>query len=81
MDGDQFKPFRIFNTWMGDPSKLLLLETVVNVMKRDNLIDLVNKSGDHLLKGLVDMQVIFKFIFTIGNNILQLVEILIIIFK
>lgn len=50
------EPFRIFNTWMGDPSKLLLLETVVNVMKRDNLIDLVKLSGEKLLKGLVSLQ-------------------------
>ena len=27
------KGFRIFNTWLGDPSKLILLEKVIEVIK------------------------------------------------
>ena len=50
------QPYRIFNTWMGDPSKLLLLETVINVIKRDNLLSLVQKSGDILLSELKKLQ-------------------------
>ncbi|KAL0272296.1 UNVERIFIED_CONTAM: hypothetical protein PYX00_005329 [Menopon gallinae] len=46
------QPYRIFNTWMGDPSKLLILEYVVDIIKRDNLLSLVQKSGDVLLNGL-----------------------------
>lgn len=53
------EPFRIFNTWMGDPSKLLLLESVVNVIKRDKLIDLVNQSGEKLLHGLIHLQNVY----------------------
>lgn len=54
-----FKPqqeYRIFNTWCGDPGKLLLLEAIVEVIKRDNLLDQVNKSGAVLKKGLFDAQ-------------------------
>jgi 4-aminobutyrate aminotransferase/(S)-3-amino-2-methylpropionate transaminase len=56
---DEFVPdiaYRVFNTWMGDPSKLLLLEKIVQVIKRDNLLSVVRESGDVLLKGLKDLQ-------------------------
>ncbi|XP_026758126.2 4-aminobutyrate aminotransferase, mitochondrial [Galleria mellonella] len=52
---NDFKPaqaYRIFNTWMGDPGKLILLERVLKVIKEDNLISLVNKSGKVLKDGL-----------------------------
>ena len=41
---------------MGDPSKLLLLQGVLNVMKRDSLLDLVQKSGEKLMNGLKEFQ-------------------------
>lgn len=50
------EPFRIFNTWVGDPSKLVLLEAVVNVIKGQNLLLNVQVTGDYLLKGLKDLQ-------------------------
>lgn len=54
-----FRPaqgYRIFNTWMGDPGKLLLLEEVINVIKRDQLLDRVNRAGARLKSGLLDAQ-------------------------
>ncbi|KAM3963432.1 4-aminobutyrate aminotransferase [Aphomia sociella] len=54
-----FKPaqsYRIFNTWMGDPGKLILLERVLKVIKQDNLISLVNKSGKVLKDGLHQLE-------------------------
>lgn len=50
------QPYRIFNTWMGDPGKLLLLQGVLSVMKRDSLLSVVQKSGEKLLNGLYDLQ-------------------------
>lgn len=44
--------FRIYNTWMGDPSKIIMLEEVIRVMNRDNLLDVVQESGDILMKGI-----------------------------
>lgn len=41
---------------MGDPGKLLLLECVINTIKKENLLDLVNKSGNVLKKGLLDLE-------------------------
>jgi len=46
------QPYRVFNTWMGDPSKLLLLQGVLEVIRRDSLLDLVQKTGEKLLTGL-----------------------------
>jgi 4-aminobutyrate aminotransferase/(S)-3-amino-2-methylpropionate transaminase len=32
-------PLRIFNTWIGEPSRLLFLETVLNVVNKENLVE------------------------------------------
>lgn len=50
------EPNRIFNTWLGDPSKLLLTGEVIKVIQRDNLLNNVKVTGDYLLAGLKDMQ-------------------------
>lgn len=50
------QPFRVFNTWMGDPGKLILLEAVINVIKRDALLDNVTKVGEKLKQGLFKAQ-------------------------
>lgn len=55
------KPYRIFNTWLGDPSKNLLLAEVIRVIKREDLINNAAHAGKALLTGLLDLQVsIFK---------------------
>jgi len=46
---------RIFNTWMGEPSKLILLEAVLDTIQRENLLSRVNRVGDALQKGLHDI--------------------------
>lgn len=54
-----FRPqqeYRIFNTWCGDPGKLVILESVLSVIKRDKLLDNVNKAGDVLKQGLLQAQ-------------------------
>lgn len=51
----EFKPqqaYRVFNTWMGDPGKILILEQILNVIKRDALLENVNKTGKCLYSGL-----------------------------
>ncbi|KAL0893878.1 hypothetical protein ABMA27_013982 [Loxostege sticticalis] len=45
-------PYRIFNTWMGDPGKLILLDRVLNVIKQEKLLSLVCESGKVLKDGL-----------------------------
>ncbi|XP_034781909.1 4-aminobutyrate aminotransferase, mitochondrial isoform X1 [Acipenser ruthenus] len=50
------EPYRIFNTWMGDPSKNLLLNEVLNVIQTENLLDEVSRAGKVLMDGLYDFQ-------------------------
>lgn len=57
------QPYRIFNTWMGDPSKNLLLAEVLNVIRRENLLEEVTRSGKALLNGLYALQVVFGIIY------------------
>ena len=54
----EFRPqqgYRIFNTWMGEPSKVLLLEKVIEVIKRDRLLENVQASGRKLMDGMKDL--------------------------
>lgn len=54
-----FRPqqeYRVFNTWCGDPGKLVMLEAILNVIKRDNLLDNVRKTGAVLKAGLLEAQ-------------------------
>lgn len=46
------QPFRITNTWLGDPMRLLLLEAALDVIKRDKLIEMNADVGKFLLDGL-----------------------------
>ncbi|XP_008553071.1 4-aminobutyrate aminotransferase, mitochondrial [Microplitis demolitor] len=48
--------YRVFNTWMGDPSKLIMLEAILNVMQRDNLLEKVSKVGEYTLDNLKKME-------------------------
>lgn len=43
---------------MGDPSKNLFLSEVLNVIRRENLLEEVTRSGKALLNGLYELQVL-----------------------
>ena len=40
--------YRIFNTWVGDPGKVVLLDAVLKTVKKDNLLDNTLKSGERV---------------------------------
>lgn len=44
---------------MGDPTKIVLLDAILNVVKRDSLLSVVEKSGDVLMSGLRDLEAEF----------------------
>ena len=44
--------YRIFNTWMGDPTKMIILKAVLDVVESDNLLENVNITGAYLKTGL-----------------------------
>jgi len=47
----------VFNTWMGDPSKVILLEEMVKVVRDWRLLDNAATVGDRIVKGLGHLQV------------------------
>ncbi|CAG5115352.1 unnamed protein product, partial [Candidula unifasciata] len=56
---DHLRPtegYRIFNTWVGDPSKVVMLKEVINVIKEDGLLARTEDTGKYLLKALLDAQ-------------------------
>lgn len=56
---EEFLPeqaYRIFNTWMGDPSRNALLKTVIDTVENDNLLARTVSAGNILKAGLVDLQ-------------------------
>lgn len=44
--------YRVFNTWMGDPSKLLMLEAVLECVKKDGLVENAAVTGEYMQRGL-----------------------------
>jgi 4-aminobutyrate aminotransferase/(S)-3-amino-2-methylpropionate transaminase len=56
------RPFRIFNTWMGEPSKLLVANAVVKAIHRDNLLQSTKEAGEVLLRGLKTLQKKYLFL-------------------
>ncbi|XP_019642688.1 PREDICTED: 4-aminobutyrate aminotransferase, mitochondrial-like [Branchiostoma belcheri] len=49
-------PFRIMNTWLGDPAKLVIMEAVLNVIHKDRLLDNMTETGQVILQGLEKLQ-------------------------
>lgn len=56
---DEFRPkegYRVFNTWLGDPSKMVLLQEVIRVVKEQDLLKNMETTGKGLVKGLEGLQ-------------------------
>uniref|UniRef100_A0A2C9KCJ3 (S)-3-amino-2-methylpropionate transaminase n=1 Tax=Biomphalaria glabrata TaxID=6526 RepID=A0A2C9KCJ3_BIOGL len=56
---DHMRPtegYRIMNTWLGDPSKVVMLREVINVIKEDNLLQRTADTGAYLLQVLEEAQ-------------------------
>ena len=49
--------YRVFNTWMGDPSKVILLEEMVKVIKDWRLLENAATVGDGIVNSLTRLQV------------------------
>ena len=46
------KPYRQFNTWMGDPARAILFRAIIEEIERLNLVDNTAKTGEYLYDGL-----------------------------
>ncbi|KAK4232101.1 aminotransferase class-III [Podospora fimiseda] len=49
------KPYRQFNTWMGDPARALLFKGIIEEIERLDLVKKTAKVGDYLFKGLENL--------------------------
>ncbi|XP_047988101.1 4-aminobutyrate aminotransferase, mitochondrial-like [Leguminivora glycinivorella] len=55
----EFKPaqgYRIFNTWSGDPGKLILLDEVFRAIEHEKLLTTVQQAGKVLKNGLHELE-------------------------
>ncbi|XP_062130505.1 4-aminobutyrate aminotransferase, mitochondrial [Drosophila sulfurigaster albostrigata] len=50
------EPYRIFNTWMGDPGKVIILEEILKVIKEEKLMGNVASAGKVLKDGLLSLE-------------------------
>ncbi|KAF7508482.1 hypothetical protein GJ744_009195 [Endocarpon pusillum] len=50
------KPYRQFNTWMGDPARAILFRAIINEIERLNLVENTALTGDYLFNGLERIQ-------------------------
>ncbi|KAI8943846.1 hypothetical protein NX059_001818 [Plenodomus lindquistii] len=46
------KPYRQFNTWMGDPARAILFRSIIKEIERMDLVNSTAVTGDYLFKGL-----------------------------
>lgn len=49
------KPYRQFNTWMGDPARAILFRAIINEIERLNLVESTAETGDYLYGGLENL--------------------------
>jgi len=53
------QPYRIQNTWMGDPIRIYLLKAVLETIKKDFLLERTQIAGDAMMKAMENMQTEF----------------------
>ena len=46
------KPYRQFNTWMGDPARAILFRAIIEEIERLNLVNNTKHTGEYLYSGL-----------------------------
>ncbi|KAI6858635.1 4-aminobutyrate [Hortaea werneckii] len=49
------KPYRQFNTWMGDPARALLFRAIINEIERLKLVENTAETGNYLYNRLADL--------------------------
>lgn len=49
------RPYRQFNTWMGDPSRVLLFKAIIEEIKSKDLVENTRVTGEYLFNGLREL--------------------------
>ncbi|MSP56153.1 MAG: aminotransferase class III-fold pyridoxal phosphate-dependent enzyme [Myxococcales bacterium] len=63
------EPWRIFNTFLGDPIRGAQLEVIIEVMERDDLIGNVARTGDLLVRELSGLQARYPGLFSQARGV------------
>lgn len=53
------KPYRHFNTWMGDPARAILFRAIIDEIKRLDLVKNTAQVGDYLYSGLERLATVY----------------------
>jgi 4-aminobutyrate aminotransferase/(S)-3-amino-2-methylpropionate transaminase len=48
-------PYRNFNTWLGDPTRALQAREILNIIRRDGLVENTAKVGDYIYQSLSEL--------------------------
>jgi 4-aminobutyrate aminotransferase/(S)-3-amino-2-methylpropionate transaminase len=48
--------YRVFNTWMGEPVKMLQLDVILDVIERDGLIESTKEAGKMMFEGMQQLE-------------------------
>jgi len=54
---------RVFNTWVGEPSKLIILNAVLETIRRDSLLEQVTRVGQTMQEGMLELSARYPSIF------------------
>jgi len=68
LDMQPKQSYRVFNTWMGEPAKVILLEAILKVISSQNLLANVERTGNRLKTGLLTLQKQFPSIHSVRGR-------------
>ena len=63
------QPYRIFNTFLGDPLRAAQLAVIAEVIERDHLLENTQITGQFLLEGLRELQERFSGVVTQARGV------------
>uniref|UniRef100_A0A1I8F8Q2 4-aminobutyrate aminotransferase n=1 Tax=Macrostomum lignano TaxID=282301 RepID=A0A1I8F8Q2_9PLAT len=66
--------YRVYNTWLGEPSKVMLLEAVIRTIKREKLMDSVLEAGTRADQGARLVLAVMDFLILKTNFIVYLIS-------
>ena len=58
----------VFNTWVGDPVRLVVLDAILDTVAEDNLCDNATQTGDYIQSELRVRQFILKKLYWRYND-------------
>ena len=59
---DLLQGYRVYNTWMGEPIKLIFLEKILQVVEQQQLIAKAAETGNYLTNQLMELEKMYPSI-------------------